>query len=363
MTVGDRWQLSIDPPVLLPGRTASSVVQFTPDRDLQARGVVATLRCVERYRYDRSETSAGPNGTAQTRSVTHTDHNEIHRLDVPLAGPLAMAAGQQQTWPFQLEVPGLGPATFEGEELRCDWTLETSVDLPMRPDERFERRVAVAQPTALLKAGVVDVGQYGLFDEAPTNLDAFPAQIRLEPMPICLGQAFSGAFTVETAEPIEVREVRLELRVHAQVTVSGGHREEIMVQRGRLEADAARFGGPFAVHRFQADAVDAWLPSIDLPHGTARGVFSHHPGASLGTGHPLRPRRGPGHYPSALGAAPPGGRPRGSRSTRALSTSSSVWSTQVAPKPSPASEASESASQRCWRRMAAAGRGLGRDRL
>ena len=45
------------------------------------------------------------------------------------------------------------------------------------------------------------------------------------------------------------------------------------MQRGLLEADAGRFGGPFAVHRFTADAAGAWLPSIDLPHGRARGVF------------------------------------------------------------------------------------------
>lgn len=273
MSDTESWQLEVDPPVLLPGRTASFIVHFTPDRNLHARGVSAVLRCVERYRYDTSETNAGPDGTARTRSVTHTDHHEIHRLDFPLAGPLSMTAGQQHTWRFQLEVPGLGPATFEGEELRCDWTLEAKVDLPMRLDERLERRVLVAQPTALLEAGVVDTGQYGLFEEAPTNLDAYPAQIRLEPVPICLGEPFGGSFTVETAEPIEVQEVRLELRVHAQVSVSGGHREEIAVQYGRLEADGSRFGGPFAVHSFTADPVDAWLPSIDLPHGSARAVF------------------------------------------------------------------------------------------
>lgn len=184
-----------------------------------------------------------------------------------------MASGQAQQWRFKIEVPGLGPATFEGEELRCDWTLQAKVDLPMRLDERLERSVPVAQPTALLRAGVVATGQYGLFEEAPTNVDAYPAQIRLEPVPLCLGEPFSGSFTVETPEPIEVQEVRLELRVHAQVSVSGGHAEEILVQRGKLEVDGGRFGGPFAVHRFQADAIDAWLPSVDLPHGTARGVF------------------------------------------------------------------------------------------
>jgi len=273
MSETDGWRMEVDPPVLLPGRPAAVTATFTPDRDLAARGVAASLRCVERYRYDTTETSRGADGAMHSRRVTHTDHHEIHRLDFALAGAMRLVAGQPETWRFAFEIPGLGPATFEGEELRCDWTLEVKLDLPMRLDERVTRTVPVAQPTALLKAGVVATGQYGLFEEAPTNVDAFPAQVRLEPVPICLGEPFSGTFTVETPEPIEVQEVRLELRVLAQVTVSGGHSEELTVQRGRLVDDAGQFGGVFATHAFNADAVEAWLPSVDLPHGRARATF------------------------------------------------------------------------------------------
>jgi hypothetical protein len=269
----DRWRLELDPPVLLPGRPAAVTVTYTSYRDLETRGVFASLRCVERYRYDRTESSAGANGAMNTRRVTHTDHHEIHRLDFELAGPGRLVAGQPETWRFTVDVPGLGPATFEGEELRCDWFLEAKVDLPMRIDERIEVTVPVAQPTALLQAGVVDTGQYGLFEEAPVNVDAHPAQVRLEPVPVCLGQPFTGSFTVETPEPIEVQEVRLELRMQAQVTVRGGRSEEILVQHGRLDTNTGRFGGPFGVHPFSADAVEAWLPTIDLPHGRARATF------------------------------------------------------------------------------------------
>ena len=65
----------------------------------------------------------------------------------------------------------------------------------------------------------------------------------------------------------------MELRVNAEVTVSGGHHEEIVVWRGRLEADSGSFGGALAPHPFRGDAPDAWTPSIDLPHGRARGQF------------------------------------------------------------------------------------------
>jgi hypothetical protein len=273
MIDAERWRLEVDPPVLLPGREAAVRVTFTPERDLEARAVAASLRCVETYRYDTTETSRAADGSMHSRRVTHTNHHEIHRLDFALAGAVRLVAGQPETWRFSFEVPALGPATFEGTELRCDWTLEVKVDLPMRLDERLTRNLPVAQPTALLKAGVVATGQYGLFEEAPANVDAFPAQVRLEPVPVCLGEPFTGSFTVETPEPIEVQEVRLELRVRAEVTVSGGHEEEITVQRGRLEADPGKFGGAFASHRFSADAVEAWLPSVDLPHGRARATF------------------------------------------------------------------------------------------
>ncbi|HEX6655712.1 MAG TPA: hypothetical protein VF153_05815 [Candidatus Limnocylindria bacterium] len=273
MTDDGGWHLAVDPPVLVPDRRATFTLTFTPSRDLDARGVSATLRCVERYRYDDNETSMGADGKASSRTVTRTVEEELHRGDFPLAGAGRLPAGRPQAWTFGLDMPGLGPATFEGEELRCDWILEAKVDLPMALDERFATSVRVAQPTALLKAGVVDTGQYGLFEEAPTNVDAFPAQIRLEPVPICQGDGFTGRFTVETAEAIEVQEVRLELRVHARVVHSGGHQEEILVQHGHLATSGNRFGGEFATHPFTADAVDAWLPSIDLPHGTARGIF------------------------------------------------------------------------------------------
>jgi hypothetical protein len=267
------WSLSVEPEVLLPDRKATFSLSFTPDRDLNARGVTAVLRCVERYRYDETESTTGADGKMTMHRITRTREEELHRGEFALAGPGRLAAGQPLTWTVSVDMPGLGPATFQGEELRCDWFVEAKVDLPMALDESFRAGVRVAQPTALLKAGVIDIGQYGLFEEAPTNVDAYPAQVRLDPVPICLGEPFRGTFTVQTPEPIEVQEVRLELRVHAQVTRSGGHSEEILVQHGRLQAEGSQFGGPFAVHPFEADAVDAWLPSIDLPHGRARAMF------------------------------------------------------------------------------------------
>jgi hypothetical protein len=269
----ERWSIRVEPEVLLPGRPARVTASYTPDRDHESRGVTLRLRCTERYRYDRRESIVSGKGVTGVRTVTHTAFEELVLLEVAAAGPTPFRRGLTQTWEASFEMPGLGPASFEGEALRCDWTAEASIDVPMRIDEGVEQPVAVAQPMALLRAGVVATGMYGLFEEAPVNQDAHPAQVRLDPVPISLQSAFAGAFTVETAEPLAVQEVRLELRVQAEVTVAGGHEEEIVIWRGGLAPASEAFGGRLTEHAFQAEAPGTWTPSIDLPHGRTRGQF------------------------------------------------------------------------------------------
>lgn len=272
-TSGGRWTATLEPEVLLPSRDARLTVSFVPDRDLKARGVRASLVATERYRYRETVSSPAANGSMSTRTVERTRTEEAARLETSLAGPGTLAAGQPVAWSWTFHVPDLGPASFEGEVLRCDWELAISVDLPMARDAGLRLPIHVAQPTALLRAGIVDAGQYALFEEAPANVDAHPAQVRIEPVPLCIAEPYRGAVTVETAEPVPVQEVRLELRVHVEVTVPGGLDEEILISLGHLEADGGTFGGPLATHRFHADPPEAWLPTVDLPHGRARARF------------------------------------------------------------------------------------------
>jgi hypothetical protein len=110
----ERWQLSVEPDPLLPGRPAHLTLRFTPASNLEARGVSAVLRCVETYRYDTSETTTGAGGRTSSRTVTRTAHEEIHRIDYELQGEGRMAAGQPLQWGLEVDVPGLGPASFEG---------------------------------------------------------------------------------------------------------------------------------------------------------------------------------------------------------------------------------------------------------
>ena len=261
-----RWAVQFDPPVLLPGRPVAASFTYTPDRDHDGRAVRASLRCRESYRYSRTE-GTGSNA----HRVTRTAVEELARIEAELAGGQHFVRGQPVSWQVSFDVPELGPATFEGDALRCDWTLEANIDVPMGIDPRMEETVRVAQPMALLRAGVIDTGQFGLFETAPVNLDALPAQIRLEPVPVSLQSPFEGAFTVEAGIGA-VQEVRLELRVLSEVTVRGGHHDEIVAWRGVL-AGPGQFGGPLAEHTFTAEGTGAWLPTVDLPHGRSRGQF------------------------------------------------------------------------------------------
>jgi hypothetical protein len=263
-----QWTIKVDPAVLLPGQRVTVALTYIPDRDIEARGVRAVLRCRERYRYRRSE---GAGTTAH--QVTKTGVEELARIEVDLAGAQRIVKGQPVTWHCAFDVPPLGPASFEGEALRCDWTLEANIDVPMGLDPRLEETVHVAQPMALLRAGVIDTGEFGLYEESPANLDALPAQIRLRPVPISLQSPFEGAFTVEMAGKGEVQEVRLELRILSEVTVAGGLRDEIVAWRGVLQPGPGLFGGPLAEHPFSGEASGAWLPTSDLPHGRSRAEF------------------------------------------------------------------------------------------
>ncbi len=261
--------VEVEPAVLLPSRPVSCSIRYRPDSSFEARAVRACLRAVETYQYRHTQRTG-----ETTTTVTRTDHDEVVRAEVQLAGPMAFRAGEEVAWQATWELEHLAPPTFEGSDvLRCDWTLEITVDRPWAGDENCVVPLRVAQPTALLRAGVVATGQYGLFEDAPVNIDANPAQILLDPVPLSVAHPFTGELRLQTPEAIEVQEVRLELRVHTECTERGGLTDELLIASGRLDIPTGAFGGPFAVHPFSASAPGVWTPSVDLRHGTARAQF------------------------------------------------------------------------------------------
>ena len=261
--------MEVDPAVLLPSRPVACAIRYRPDSSFESREVRAVLRAVETYQYRRTQQTG-----KTTTVVTHTDHDEVVRAEAQLAGPMAFRAGEEVAWETSWELEHLAPPTFEGSDvLRCDWSLEITVDRAWTVDEHCLVPIRVAQPTALLRAGVVATGQYGLFEDAPVNIDANPAQIRLDPVPVSVAHPFTGELRLQTPEAIEVQEVRLELRVKTHCTERGGLSDELLIASGRLDTPTGTFGGPFAEHPFSASAPGVWTPSVDLRHGTARAQF------------------------------------------------------------------------------------------
>ena len=255
--------LELETDRLLPGRLVKGVLRIATGRGGQIRGARVTLVGTERWRYDVTSTD----GQGHSRTETHTGEEDLPSVPVAVAGTVALGAGETREIPFELPVPGLGPATFEGTELRVDWTVEASLDVPGF-DPTLSIPVVVLQPTALLRAGVVTVAEFALYPAAEGEADGIRGSIWLDPSPLCVGTPFKGRLDLETVAPRKVQEVRLELRVKAAATVSGGRKETITMWVGELAGEGDFGGGPKSF-TFAADLPDLWLPTIETRHGRA----------------------------------------------------------------------------------------------
>lgn len=256
-------QLELDATDLLPGRLVDGRLRISSRHGGALRGARVTLVGTETWRYDQTTTDS--NGHTQT--ATRTSNEDLPDVPIAVLGPTTVSAGEMLETPFQVPVPALGPPTFDGTELRVGWDLVANLDVAGF-DPTVVLPVRVLQPTSLLRAGVVDVGQFALFEEAAVTADDLAGSIRLEPMPLCLGAQFQGQVTMTGAAPRRVQEVRLELRVRVKATVSGGREETVTLWTGRLTG-AGEFGGEAATYPFQGVLDDRLLPTIRTLHGRA----------------------------------------------------------------------------------------------
>lgn len=261
---GIDWTIDLATDRLLPGRLVDGRVTITASGPVEGRALVVALVGTEQWQYTQTTTD----GQGHVSSHTETRRDELARLPVELAAPLELAAGETRALPFQLPVPGLGPATFEGTVSRLDWRLEAKIDRPGAPDSAVAAAVRILQPTALLRAGVVDVAEFALYPAADAAADGVQASIALDPMPVCVDAPITGRLTLELPGPVRVQEVRVELRVHAKATVSAGLEETVRLWAGRVAGDGSLEAGH---HELQlADRLPGiYLPTIELPHGRA----------------------------------------------------------------------------------------------
>ena len=263
---GVDFEVELERTEVLPGRLVQAALRIR-FRDAKAvRGIVAALIATETWQW-RQTTSDGQ-GHTTTRTVT--EHRELQRLPIQLAPAGSHAAGSTLEFGLELPIPPLGPATFEATVCRLAWKLEIKLDVPGF-DPSIEVDIVVLQPTGLLRAGVIDVGQFALFPSAEATSDGARAAIALEPVPLCIGAPFGGLLSISTG-PQKLQEVRLELRTKVKATVSNGLEEEITLWTGRV-AGEGEFGGAERAMAFDGTLAARWLPTIRLPHGRADAQF------------------------------------------------------------------------------------------
>ena len=264
---GVAWTVALDTDRLLPGRLTDGNLTVTADDAFEARGLVAALVAVEHWQHE--ETTTDGQGHTTTRTVTSRD--ELRRVPVQLDGPIQLSAGETRTYPFQMPVPPLGPASLEATVAGLTWTFEAKLDRPGWPDSRIEVPVRVVQPVALLRAGVVHVGEFALYPEADAGRDDLTAAIKLDPLPLCSGAPFQGDVILRSAEARTLQEIRAEIRVKVEATVSSGKDETITAWAAVL-VPALEFQGERVLH-FEDRLTDTPLPTLELPHGKASAQF------------------------------------------------------------------------------------------
>jgi arrestin (S-antigen)-like protein len=264
---GARWEVHLDRSILLPGRLVSGRITIQAEREIDARGLVVALIAEEHWRH--TETRHGPNNTTTTEVVTSTE--ELLREPVLVHGALHLGAGETWTGTFEQPVPAMGPATLEAEDAGLEWTFEAKLDVPGGLDSSVDRAIVVAQPTALLRAGAVHVGEFALYESVDIAGDGVTASIKLEPMPLACGEPFSGRIELSFADATKLQEIRGELRVDVEATVSSGESEEITAWSGVL-TPAGTYQGSVGID--VSGTLDPRpLPTIELPHGRAQATF------------------------------------------------------------------------------------------
>jgi hypothetical protein len=264
---GVEWHVELDRAVLLPGRLVGGRLALHAMRDVAARQLVAALVGEEHWRHRVTDRNA--NGTTSTRVVTSRE--ELRRVPEILHGPLHLAAGERWETAFDLPVPPMGPASLDAEDAGLEWRFEAKLDIDDAFDSSTERPVVIAQPTALLRAGAVHVGQFALYESADVAAEGVTGAIELEPMPLVTGESFEGRIRLQVGERAKLQEIRAELRVDVEATVSEGEKETITAWSAVL-APGAEYHGSIDLP-IRGELGPRPLPTVELPHGTAQATF------------------------------------------------------------------------------------------
>jgi hypothetical protein len=263
---GVDWRLELERDVLLPGRLVAGRIEVTSHGTFDARALVVALRAEEHWKHRVTTTDS----EGRTTSHVETERQTLLTEPVEVEGAVHLAPGEHRTWDFELPVPPLGPATLEADVAGLDWTVEAKLERPGEFDSSIGGPVRVVQPVALLRAGAVPVGQFALYDAADVEADGITGSVTIEPVPLCAGEPFTAAVSLQAGGSHRLQEVRAEVRVKVEATVANGLDETIMAWSGSLPI--VELAGDRSIPLSGALSPQA-LPTIELPHGRASATF------------------------------------------------------------------------------------------
>lgn len=264
---GVEWHVELDRALLLPGTLVAGRLRLQARDAVEARALVLGLEGQEHWRHRVTRTDA--DGHVTTEVVRSTA--EPIREPVRLEDGVTLAPGEVLERPFEVPVPPLGPASLDAEDAGMAWTFEAKLDIEGGLDSRVERPVTVAQPIGLLRAGAVHLGEFALYDRVDVAAGGVTGAIQLRPVPLVCGEPFSGRLELHVPGRLRLQEIRAELRIRVEATVSEGEHQEVtawaatVAPGGDLSGDAG-----FDVSGLLPSVA---LPSSELPHGRANATF------------------------------------------------------------------------------------------
>ncbi len=258
---GVDWALTLERDVLLPSRLVNGTVRVVAQHAVEARALLVTLRGVEHWVYETTTTD----GRGHTTTTRHTGSHDLPAEPVMVAGGVSLAPGESREFPFQLPTPQLGPPTIMAEMVRVDWSVDAKLDREGGFDSSIEVPVMVAQPVALLRAGVVRVEQFALYPSADAADGKLAGSITLDPLPLVAGAPFTGTISFSPSNAVTVRSVRAEVHVHAKATVSGGLSEVITAWSAQLAGEGTISGA--TVYPITGTLPITTPPTAETPHG------------------------------------------------------------------------------------------------
>jgi Arrestin (or S-antigen), N-terminal domain len=269
---GVEWHLELDRSILLPAQLVTGRLSLQANRNVDARGLVIALTATEHWKHRETHSD----GQGHTTTTVVTSRSDVTHEPVQLRGEVHLGEGGTLATDFELPVPADAPASLHADDAGLDWTVEAKLDVPGGVDSRIERAVVVAQPTALLRAGAVPLGEFALYESVDATADESKASIELKPAPLVCGAPFTGRITLRAASNTKVRGVRGELRVHVQATVSAGGSQTITLWTAQLAGtpvgDSQDIAGDQSFEiRGTLPAMP--VPSIELPHGRTNAEF------------------------------------------------------------------------------------------